>query len=505
MYFTNSVISVTNTPGFLDLSYALCCSVAISWFASWSSFVASAILPQADKRATSSPPPESTVSNELGEVALTVGFQDGKEHCFGLIITSLRCIRICQERMNNEATLLRRVVGSRLLAALVFLLGVEIWFAWAQPLATAPTANLQRTEPFQASREYLRQSAPPDVVLLGSSVLVSPVLQAEALSLRRQLPRLRYRESRVLAEALGARGLGTRHVFNFAVGGCMISDAFWIAKNVICAHQNSALKPRAIVYGIAPRDIQDNIMQQTGIPATDTFRCFAALDDAAVVKSTIGMNVWTRMDLVLSRASQLWRYRTDLRAVMDLYVKKAMESTLPWVAFEKTFPDGTRKAMKGGTFAEEAYQEPLVSPGRGMEYVSAELTDQQYAFRYNPLSPKMMELQLGYLNKLFELCRRNDITLIVVNMPLSEHNRKLMPPTLYPFFVDRLTKACREHGTELIDLSSSRFTADANFEDGVHLNCEQSEPFIRHVAERLSSTALAPPQSRQVSAAGTSK
>lgn len=406
-------------------------------------------------------------------------------------------------QMIKGTTFRRGLLGSSFVVALVAVVCVDLWFGATSPLIKAPIANLQRTEPFLTAAEYRRDSA-PDVVLLGSSVMVSPLLQAEAMRLQAPIKRMHHRQSQEMAQALSAAGLGDCRVFNFAVAGCMASDAFWITKNVLLA--NAKEKPRAIVYGVAPRDIQDNIMQQTGIPATESFQCFATVDDALHVKNTIGMNWTKRLELIFGRVSSFWRSRSDLVGLANLRGKKLLESTLPWVAFEKRLANGSVKVKRGGMLREEARGEPMVVPGYALEHISTELTDQEYRHRYNPLSPRMNQLQLGYLEKLIALCRKRRVTLIIVNMPLSEHNHKLMPPTLYPLFVQSVASACRQGQAEFVDLgTTSRYTSDDNFVDGVHLSCEQSRPFLKYLATQLSTTKLASCLHPQVATTGSAK
>jgi hypothetical protein len=410
--------------------------------------------------------------------------------------------------MTNETTFRHGLMGSSFVVALIGVVCVDMWFAAANPLTTAPIANLQRTEPFYAAQEYRRQcqqlAAAPDVVLLGSSVMVSPVLQAESLRLQSPLKRMRHRQCGELAQALNAEGLRVHRVFNFAVFGCMVSDAYWITKNVLLPGR--CQKPRAIIYGVAPRDIQDNILQLSGIPATESFQCLASADDALCVKNTMEMNWTKRLELVFGRVSSLWRCRADLVALANLRGKKLLEAALPWVAFENRLSDGSVKVQRGGMFREEAIGEPMVVPGYGLEHISTELTDQQYQFRYNPLSPRMNEVQLSYLEKLIALCREQEVTLVIVNMPLSEHNHKLMPPALYPLFVDRVASACRHGQVEFVDLAKTGcYTGDDNFVDGVHLSCERSRPFLKFLATQLSATKLSSALHSQVATTGSAK
>lgn len=76
-----------------------------------------------------------------------------------------------------------------------------------------------------------------------------------------------------------------------------------------------------------------------GIECTETFRCLAQPDDALAARNLSSATrpgetpFLKRMDLVLGRASSLWRYRADLNPYAQLRIKRLMEKTLPWVAF----------------------------------------------------------------------------------------------------------------------------------------------------------------------------
>lgn len=386
------------------------------------------------------------------------------------------------ESQAGKISLRMRCLSAFILSAVLFA-GVDFWFGATHPLTRAPIANLQRTEPFLAAREYVHQSVPPDIVLLGSSVMVSPVLQAEAGSLNRPLPRMRHRECVSFADTLQANGIQQCRVFNLAVAGCMVSDAYLLAKNVVCS-QPHVKQPRAIIYGVAPRDVQDNNMRSADVSGTESFQCLASLNDAMSVKSINSIDCWKRMDLLLGRISHLWRCRHDLTSLISLKTKKLLEAVLPVVAFEKRLPDGSVAIKKGGQLLEEAKGEPMVVPGAELPHLTNEKTDEEYHHRYNPVSPEMMELQLGYFDQLTRFCREQGIHLVVMNFPLSEHNHKQMPPGLYSTFVQRIADACRRTDTSFIDLSNTEFARDDSFVDGVHLSCAKSQAFINLLAQK---------------------
>ena len=232
-------------------------------------------------------------------------------------------------------------------------------------------------------------------------------------------------------------------------------------------------------------------MQQAGIAGTESFLCLASVSDALHVQSTSQMDAWRRLDLAAGRVSALWRSRKELTTLANLRMKRVLERLLPWVAFEKKTQDGSTKIMKGGEFVEEARGEPTVNPGIELGHLSWSDTEREYQLRYNPLSPKMNKLQIGYLAQLIKLCDDEGIHLIVVNMPLSRRNKSSMPLDFYTTFKNQVSQLCRRSNhADFVDLASSRFDADENFADGVHLRCDRSQPFIDFLAQELTKTRL---------------
>ena len=175
------------------------------------------------------------------------------------------------------------------------LIALDIWLSFAHPLSKLPVAGLERSETYQSIAVYKQQQTAPDFVLLGSSLMAAPVLQSEAMYLNEPLSRFTHRDSQVLERALDKRlGVNTK-VFCLATGGQMASDAYLIVKNVLVGNK----QPSAIIYGIAPRDFQDNLVP--GLESTPAFQVLAKIDDISESLFATNLDLTKKADLAIGR------------------------------------------------------------------------------------------------------------------------------------------------------------------------------------------------------------
>ena len=362
-------------------------------------------------------------------------------------------------------------------AAVALLIVLDLWLVLAHPLANVTTASLDRGEIASAVRVYRQQEVAPDLVLLGSSLVTAPIMQGEASFHQEPIARMIHRRSHLLEAALSER-LGRKpQVFCLAAGGEMASDAYLITKNVLVRSR----LPSAIIYGIAPRDFQDNLMP--GIQSSEAFQVLSSLADLMPVFRFSEQSWAGKTDLVLGRLWALFRFRSDIKVYLTLRIKKLMERALPYVVFEKYGSTLELKAQRRGQFPEEAKGTPTTWPGLAMEHNDPERERCEYIRRYNPVCSSLVESEFSYFEHLLELCRQRGVPLLVVNMPLSRLNKSLLPDQFYRDYLIRVAALCRKHGAELADLNQSRWDQEANFVDSVHLTPEAGLRFLRALAD----------------------
>lgn len=376
----------------------------------------------------------------------------------------------------------------RIILALLLLVFFDCWLGSAHPLKNAVTPNLDRTETFGSLEAYKKLPVKPDLVLLGSSVVVAPVMQAESLLLNKPIVRFKHRESTYLEKNLDGKLPARPNIFCFAVAGAAVSDVHTIVRRLLVDQKNGD-RPLAIVYGIAPRDFQDNTWP--GVESTEVFQVLANTSDAFELAADRDITLDRKINVVLGRLSSFWKYRSDMRLLLTLRIKKLMERTMPWVVFDKYGETLELKPRKHGQFPEEAKGELRVFPGIAMENVGEKRTVEQYINRYRPLNKNNVDLQFHYLDKILSLCREARITPIIVNMPLSRANLALLPADFYREYKGRLATVCANQGAQLIDMQRASYEASDFYADTVHMTPEVSRMFLDDLAGFLAKSRVA--------------
>jgi hypothetical protein len=372
---------------------------------------------------------------------------------------------------------MRRILISATVIAFAFLLVLDAWLGCAHPLRKIPTANLDRGEIFSAVSVYDRQPSAPQLVMLGSSLVTAPVMQAEAIYLNKPVERMFHRNPQFLEHCLAHDFSYTPNVFCLAVGGEMVSDAYLVTKHILARPD----KPCAIVYGIAPRDFQDNLMP--GIQSSEAFHVLAGLDDLPPLLADSNIAWDSKANIIFERVSSLWRYHADLKVYLTLRMKKLMEATMPWVVFDKYGDTLVLKPRKHGQFPEEALGTPSAYPNVAVEHTGAEAARFEYIKRYNPINESMVASESSYLDRLLSLCQEKNVPVLIVNMPISQFNKTLMPVAFYRDYLSRLSTVTKKYDAQLVDLDGAPWDSDSNFVDGVHLSPEVSCRFLQDLAE----------------------
>jgi hypothetical protein len=379
---------------------------------------------------------------------------------------------------------LRRILFSTTVLSVVLVVAVDLWIGIAHPLAKSPTASLDRTEVYCATKTYEKEAQSSSVVVLGSSLVTAPIMQAEANYHKNPIPRFLHRRSHVLENAITEKLGSTPDVYCMAVGGEMASDAYLITKRLL-----KKTTPIAVVYGVAPRDFQDNLMP--GIQSSETFRILSDIDDVKELSQATSLSFDEQAGLIVDRISALARYRADVRSYLALKAKKVVEAILPFPVFEKMGPDLQLRVRRDGWFPEEALGTPPAVPGYAVEHTPEKQVTYEYIRRYNPIAPKFVDAEFGYLNKLFKLCEDKGVSVVVVNMPLSAFNKKLMAKGFYTEYMSRMKNACAQANAEFIDLNTGEWEQADNFVDSVHLNPEVSQKFLETLADVIAKSQAA--------------
>ncbi len=314
--------------------------------------------------------------------------------------------------------------------------------------------GLKHSWPWWLTKMYREEKSVPDIVTFGSSLLGSAHISVDAQHQMQLLDTLTHRHMTYLESEFQKR-LGKKvSIFSLGSPGQMISDSYLTSRALL----TDKMKPRLLIAFIAPRDFVDNTL---AFPAVTDFYKF------------------------YSRFLNLDNLKTI--AFPDFFSRMAAEiDSLPLKRWSKSFEKNVERSL---TELDQTDSISRIEPGKSMVPACAVPprvdNSAEYKVRFkNPLSQNYyseMEFFKLWLADLHE----KGITVLVVVMPTTESNRKLLSPEFWDKFRGQLTTLCKANQAGFLDLSDSGLFKNSDYLDTVHLNAYGAIKLFPVTAEKV--------------------
>jgi hypothetical protein len=385
-------------------------------------------------------------------------------------------------------------------AALLFVgleaLGSAINTYSPQTMALSPYKSANRSWIWWNVRDFDRLTAAPDIVLLGSSLMMAPLHGGDAVHLNSAQNVPLHHKSQLLEDLLKEKFKRSYHSFAFALGGEMVSDAWAISDTMLKGDR----KPKVIIYGVAPRDFMDSALPSAA--STEIYKYMSRIGDLSAVDKDAYSSFWQQGENALGKISFTYKHRPDFLYIQHRWAKELFRKLLgykelelvnsPYHVRKQAFSELPEDNGPGSLFVDP--------PGPAQEPYEANLDE--YRFRYRKVNLKQFNTQLSFLERLLVLSEKENIRVVLVNMPLTEDNINLMPPGFYQNYLDKVTALTTSHKALLLNLNDPKIFPQKYFTDSVHLNARGGEHFFQVLADRLKAD---PETAAIISQAGSKK
>lgn len=334
-------------------------------------------------------------------------------------------------------------------------------------------------------RDFRQLKQAPDIVLLGSSLMMAPLHGGDAAYLKvGQNVALHHRS--ILLEDLLKKTFGESYrTFAFALGGEMVSDAYAISATMLKGDR----KPQTIIYGIAPRDFMDHALPSPA--STEIFKYMDRVGDLSAIEKDSYGSFWERAEHQLSKLSFIYKHRPDFIYIQQRWAKSLAHKLLGYGDLEK---DNAPLHIRKQAFLELPENHGPASlfvdaPGEAPEPFDLNLNE--YRFRYRKINVKQFNCQLSFLEKLLTFCKKENINIILVNMPLTQDNLALMQPGFYQGYLDKVSALSTAYGASLIDMNDPKLFQNKHFLDSVHLNSRGGQHFFEVMVDKINKDSRA--------------
>ncbi|HEY9679211.1 MAG TPA: hypothetical protein V6C76_14475 [Drouetiella sp.] len=276
--------------------------------------------------------------------------------------------------------------------------------------------------------------SPPEVVLLGSSIMQLPTWFADKGDI---LPDQAYYYFR--SASLEKKCATKRGILNLA---CPLTYASDVAR-IVEDRLSGTRKPDVIVYGIAPRDLFDN---SVGEPNKSQFFAYLAKrSDYLGNSDSYFSNVFDGAYNLILQGLFIYQKRNELIELAKMTGKEILRRNKP------------------------------VEPAPVTMDIKRNLDE--YRAHYENLNVDALNRQLKFLEALLATCERRQIRVILISMPLTNENKALLAKQLYPTFNQKLSTLANIYHQKLFQPEDRDFES-ADFMDSVHLNARGSKKFI---------------------------
>ena len=334
--------------------------------------------------------------------------------------------------------------------------------------------------------------SPHNLAVLGSSLTVSSLNSADATFYNKSVDLVYYHKTRYLDEKL-KEALGAKSdkkiafdTFNLSIPGQMPSDALMALMAMI----KTGHKPDVIIYGVAPRDFIDSVL--AGPQDTEPFTYLSRVVDISPFENEIFTEPFGKINLALPKNLYFYKFATDFQMKAGKLYQSLIDQIAPEPNKSKPFTYWDRVKLfpdyKKGEFHPQANMCAPSDLSKPMEYKDNSI---EYVHRYKKMNQVAFETQMNFLGRLADFTEKNGITLVLVNMPLTTDNLKLLKKEYYDMYWSRLEPFSERKNTVLFDMNDHTiFKKSEDFHDGVHMNARGGLKFVDHLVERMTQSPM---------------
>jgi len=334
---------------------------------------------------------------------------------------------------------------------------------------TKPTDFAYNTWTTWAIKEFVEEAKKPDLVFLGSSLMLVPLDSTDADHLQRRIDGSAHHKSAYFEDRFAEKTGQKVSTYNFSLPGEMPSDAALITDFLLKGEK----APKVIVYGVGPRDFLDNLLQSPA--ATDPFQTLSRFGDWTKRVDLIVPQWQERLSYELGQAFYTYGSKSQLVFNANKVINALLDKVAPQPQLKQTAVElaGVRRLLLPDYHPFEINrQQCLFSPELANARPKFEDNVGEYRQRYKNLKLETFNGQMQFLSDILVTAKSRDIHVVLVAMPITDVNRNLLSDNIWKLYCDRLRTlaAANSESTTFFDMQASGGFKTEDFKDTLHLH-----------------------------------
>lgn len=330
-----------------------------------------------------------------------------------------------------------------------------------------------------AIHEYHKdKTARPDVVFLGSSLMLVPIDGVDADYTKVPIDGSKHHKSIFFEDKFKEYSGNSVSTFNLALPGEMPSDAYLLTKFLL----KDEKRPDVLVYGVGPRDFMDNLLPSP--KATDPFRYLSRLGDYSERIDLIAPKWEERLGYELARLFYPLAESENITTSLSRSANKWLTAALPTV---KPSDVAKRRLLLPEyhpfeILPDECFFRPTTDADRPKFLDNVD----EYRKRYKKLKWDTFLSQMQFLTDILDIAADRGTHVVLVAMPITDINRQLISDQAWKEYKSRLETLAEEKGATYIDMYASKEFPFEDFGDTVHLHSGGGRRLLDLLAKKLS-------------------
>jgi hypothetical protein len=346
-------------------------------------------------------------------------------------------------------------------------------------------ASPEKSAIWWAYKNWREQSRKPDVILLGSSLMIAAQNDCDATFYDQTFDAVQHYHSQYLESKLSQEAHRAVKTASFVIGGQMATDAYAIICTLLDKNTSQEKTSETLVWGIAPRDFIDATF---GRPEdTETVRLMNRVSEQNDLLHVRKTSFWTAFEDLLNKICSVYSNRNEFRELQRALISSCFKATAPGTSSHNLKPPDWLLHQVSLTFPEDnRIGQWIVRPCKKKGDEPRD-NSTEYKERYAAFKPELFEQQLSFYEMALDAAQKGGNKILIVNMPLTAENMRLLPAGVYQRYLQNVSSLARQHGAYFLDLNSATIFSQKDFWDPVHLNGYGATRFMNEVAEKLES------------------
>ncbi|MBS1992182.1 MAG: hypothetical protein JSS83_16785 [Cyanobacteria bacterium SZAS LIN-3] len=339
-----------------------------------------------------------------------------------------------------------------------------------------------------AIKDFLGRPQTPDVVFLGSSLMLVPLDGVDADYTNKTIDGSAHHRSLFFEDHFKKYSGKAVNSFNFALPGEMPSDAYLITRFLL----EGKHAPKVLVYGVGPRDFMDNLLPSPS--ATDPFVYLSRFGDWSDHAALITPDWQERLNFELTRLFYTYGQRSQMaldinRAALALLDKIAPKPPSKMTDLE--IYSMRRSIMPDYRPFEVAPNTCLFTPTTDANRPKFLDNIDEYRKRYKKLKVETFNGQMSFLQDILAIAKARGIHVMLYAMPITDINRGLLSDQSWELYRSRLRAIASQSGASFLDMHESGAFKISDFQDTVHLHSGGGAKLLDMMAQTIAKDTVA--------------